>query len=113
MKYFRIEEFDCQHTGKNEMNPDFLEKLDHLRGVCGFPFVVTSGYRDKTHPEEAKKERHGKHSEGIAADILVRDGASRYILVKNAIDMGFNGIGIAKTFIHVDSRAGTPVIWTY
>ncbi len=27
--------------------------------------------------------------------------------------MGFTGIGIAKTFVHVDSRDSTPVIWTY
>ena len=113
MKHFKIEEFDCSFTGKNEMNPDFLEKLDNLRDLCGFPFVITSGYRDKTHPEEAKKQRPGKHNEGIAADISIYDGHARYVLVDYAMAMGFNGIGIAKTFIHLDSRAGTPVIWTY
>ena len=43
MKYFELEEFNCQHTGNNEMKPEFLEKLDQLRHNCGFPFVITSG----------------------------------------------------------------------
>ena len=46
LKYFTIEEFNCKHTGKNEMDNDFLEKLDLLRSACGFSFEVTSGYRD-------------------------------------------------------------------
>ena len=46
MQYFDIKEFDCQETGTNEMNPFFLEKLDQLRHQCGFPFKITSGYRD-------------------------------------------------------------------
>jgi hypothetical protein len=33
--------------------------------------------------------------------------------VKNAMAMGFSGIGIHKTFVHVDTRTTTPVVWTY
>jgi len=40
-KYFTREEFDCQYTGKNEMKDEFIEKLDALREVCGFPFHIT------------------------------------------------------------------------
>jgi hypothetical protein len=45
MKYFKLSDFDCQETGENEMNEDFLIKLDELRHLSGFPFIVTSGYR--------------------------------------------------------------------
>ena len=113
MKYFKIEEFDCKHTGKNEMVPEFLEKLDHLRDECGFPFVVTSGYRDKTHPVEAAKKAAGVHSQGIACDIKVNTGYQRYVLLKKAFEHGFTGIGVAKDFIHLDARMGIPVVWTY
>ncbi len=113
MKYFKIEEFDCQETGNNEMKPPFLEMLDKLRDKCGFPFTITSGYRDPKHPLEAKKEKPGTHSQGIAADIRAVSGAERHIILANAFDMGFGGIGIAKTFIHVDTRDTTPVVWTY
>ena len=49
-KYFNEEEFACQYTGKNEISSELIDKLDELREACGFPFVITSGYRDKTHP---------------------------------------------------------------
>jgi hypothetical protein len=50
LKYFTREEFDCQVTGTNNMEQEFLEKLDKLRAYCGFPFVITSGKRRKTFP---------------------------------------------------------------
>lgn len=113
MKYFDISEFDCSHTGKNEMNPEFLERLDELRRVCSFPFIITSGYRHETHPIEEKKKKPGTHTRGIAADIAIFDGNKRRIIVQEAINLGFNGIGIAKSFVHVDIRDAFPVIWTY
>ncbi len=113
MKFFRLEEFDCTHTGKNEMNQEFLDKLDQLREECDFPFKITSGFRDPSHPNEARKQTPGTHSRGIAADIQVLDGLHRHLLVKKALEMNFTGIGVAKTFVHVDIRDTTPVMWTY
>ena len=114
LKYFKREEFDCQVSGTNNMEQDFLEKLDELREVCGFPFEVTSGYRHPTlHPIERKKDVPGTHAQGIAADIKITNAADRFNIVKNAVKLGFTGIGIANTFIHVDTRGTTPVIWTY
>ena len=34
-------------------------------------------------------------------------------IIRNACIMGFNGIGVAKTFVHVDTRETTPVAWKY
>ncbi len=59
MKHFRLEEFNCTHTNKNEMDTAFLAKLDELREICGFPFRITSGYRDATHPSEVVKAAPG------------------------------------------------------
>lgn len=113
MRNFELSEFACSHTGKNKMDSSFLSKLDELRDRCGFPFVITSAYRDITHPVEAKKNKGGTHTQGIAADIRVSNGTQKYTIVKEAMAMGFTGIGIANTFIHVDTRTTTPVIWTY
>jgi uncharacterized protein YcbK (DUF882 family) len=112
-RYFKIEDFSCHATGENEIKQEFVIKLDELRDLCGFPFVITSGYRSKEHGVEAVKLTPGTHNEGIAADIKVSNGTQRRAIVKNAIAMGFNGIGVAKTFVHVDSRRTAPVIWTY
>jgi uncharacterized protein YcbK (DUF882 family) len=93
---------------------EFLEKLDELRAYCGFPFVITSGYRHPTmHPIENKKEVPGTHAQGIAADIKITNAADRFSLVNNAVKLGFTGIGVASDFVHVDTRGTTPVIWIY
>lgn len=95
------------------MKDSFLQKIDQLRHLCGFPFVVTSGYRSADHPIEAKKDTPGTHAQGIAADILVHSGAEKFKIAQYAFTVGFTGIGIADSFVHVDTRATTPVIWTY
>ena len=113
MKYFKTEEFNCTHSGENRMDITFLNLLDTLRDVCGFPFVITSGYRCPWHPVELKKKAPGTHTKGIAADIQVSNGQQRLSIVKHAIELGFTGIGVAKGFVHVDTRNTTPVMWTY
>jgi len=116
VKYFRLEEFNCTHTGTGgeNMDPEFLENLDRLREICGFPFRITSGWRDATHPVEARKEKPGTHQQGIAADIAVTNGLDRLTLVREALKMdSFNGIGIGDGFVHLDGRTTTPVMWTY
>ena len=112
-KYFTLDEFACKHTGENNISESFVNRLDELRAACGFPFVITSGYRDPSHPAEARKSKGGVHTQGIAADIAVSNGVERATIIRNAIDLGFNGIGVAKGFIHVDTRSLPLVVWTY
>ncbi len=116
MKYFKIEEFDCQETGENAMDTGFLKVLEHLREVCDFPFTITSGYRSPNHSIEAAKVAAGKklgtHAQGIAADIKVSGGAERLAIVKHASAMGMS-VGVAKTFVHVDTRKTEPMCWCY
>lgn len=112
-KYFDINEFACKETGENGIKEELIHCLDMLREKCGFPFVITSGYRSERHSIEMEKEKPGTHTLGIAADIKVNDGVQRLAVVSHAIDLGFSGIGVAKHFVHVDIRAGTPVMWAY
>ena len=112
-KHFDISEFRCRETGENDMKPEFIYMLDELRERVNRPLVITSGYRSKDHTAERKKEKGGTHTQGIAADIAVSNGVDRMMIVKEALAMGFGGIGVARTFVHVDMRATTPVMWTY
>ena len=74
-KYFKLTDFDCQETGENEMDVEFIKALDHLRAACGFPFIITSGYRSPDHSRERSKSKGpGTHAQGIAADIKVSGG---------------------------------------
>jgi uncharacterized protein YcbK (DUF882 family) len=112
-KYFKIKDFDCQETGENEMSVDFIHALDQLRAACGFPFIVTSGYRSQEHSVEKRKPNGGgMHTKGIAADIKVSGGAQRLSIVKHASAMGMS-VGVAKTFVHVDIRKTEPMCWCY
>ena len=113
-KYFQLDDFKCQETGENKINEDFVRMLDELREACGFPFVITSGYRSPQHPIELGKIKPGTHAQGIAADIAVSSGIQRHTIVKKAIELGFSGIGVANGFVHVDVRpTDVPVMWTY
>ena len=59
------------------------------------------GYRSPQHSKEVVKAKPGEHTRG-AADIECLDSWKRFIIVMEAMNLGFNGIGIAKTFVHVD-----------
>jgi len=113
LKYFTIDEFKCSHTGLVFMDDFFLLLLDELRAACGFPFVITSGYRSPTHPVEARKSTPGTHAKGIAADIATASSEARYAIISNAMRLGCTGVGVANTFVHLDVRDTTPVVWTY
>lgn len=112
---FNKSEFDCKETGENEMQHDFMFKLQQLRTAYGKPMKITSGYRSLRHSIEARKTTIGTHPQGMAADIAV-NGADAIRLLELAIRMGFNGIGIQQKgnarFIHLDTRP-IPAMWSY
>jgi uncharacterized protein YcbK (DUF882 family) len=114
-KYFNKQEFDCKHTGLNQMNHRFMLKLDKLREACGFPLVITSGYRDVSHPREQNKKAPGAHTKGLACDIEA-SRITAYIVLREALNLGFTGIGVNQKgdgrFIHLDMDE--PIrVWSY
>ena len=119
---FSKDKFDCKHTGKNEMTHSFMSKLQALRDAYGKPIIVSSGFRDYTHPVEVKKpKKNGAHPTGNAVDIKIA-GAEAYELIGLAINMGFTGIGInqrgGSRFIHLDTIESNtlqprPTVWSY
>lgn len=110
--YFRRADFTCKETGENKIPDWFIDCLDTLRIACNFPLIVTSGYRSPLHSKEIVKDKPGEHTRA-AADLWVKDGVHRRAIVENALKLGFTGIGVAKTYVHVDMRDDTPVMWTY
>ena len=117
MKHFKLSEFDCPtKKGSGEkMDKEFLYLLDLARGVAGVPFKITSGYRTKQHNKDIGGVSNSSHLKGLAVDISVSDSRRRSIVLNALISVGFNRIGIAKTFIHVDSskEKSQNVVWVY
>ena len=99
---------------ENNMNVDFLAKLDEAREFAGIPFIINSAYRSPSHPESIKNPT-SSHIKGLAVDIKAKDSITRFKVLDALIAVGFNRIGIAGTFIHVDLDLDKSqnVIWTY
>jgi uncharacterized protein YcbK (DUF882 family) len=115
MRYFKISEFDCPDCKRNEMNKEFLERLDKAREYAVTPFVISSGYRCEQHNEAVGGSPKSSHTKGLAADIVVRDSAQRYKILMGLIGAGFNRIGLGENFVHVDydESKQSNVIWVY
>ena len=105
-KYFKEIEYN--------MDLDFLAKLDKAREYAGIPFVINSAYRSPEHPESIKNPT-SSHIKGLAVDIKANNSRTRYKVLEALIHVGFNRIGIADTFIHVDDDKdkSSNVVWTY
>lgn len=105
-KYFSRTEFVTANPSctLEQMNPDFLRKLDKLREYCGFPLLVNCFYRSVEHDKAKGRSGNSYHCKGRAADIYCTDSYKRFAIVHNASYVGLNGIGIYERFIHVDDR---------
>jgi zinc D-Ala-D-Ala carboxypeptidase len=124
-KYFKWSEFDqacLPGSGEQFMDRTFIQLLDQLRELCGFPLVVTSGYRSSAYNMQVSDTgENGPHTTGKAADISIC-GNRAHTLVKHAMALGFTGIGVSqrgehnKRFIHLDTLYPgdlRPWIWSY
>lgn len=108
LENFIKSEFDCKHTGENEMSLEFLIKLQALRYALMRAMSPSSGYRANTHPVEARKAKPGWHSAGRAVDIRCHSDFA-WDIAKVAMQIGFHGIGVSQKngiprFIHLDDR---------
>jgi uncharacterized protein YcbK (DUF882 family) len=79
--------------------------------------VVSSGYRDPSHPNEASKAQPGEHTTGRATDIAV-SGSAALRLVVLAVKHGFTRIGVQQKgtgrFIHLGDSPDFPAgMWSY
>ena len=117
MKYFNYEEFDSpdiQGSGQL-MDKKILSMLDEVREMYGKPISINSGYRTIRHNAKVGGKSQSSHLKGLAVDIACSTSRDRYNLLEALKSVGFNRIGIAKSFIHVDLDFDKTqnVIWTY
>lgn len=128
------DEVRCKGSGDVIIDPDFMDMVQACRDACDFPFRFTSFYRigwanaqksstGLTGPHTGGKRVEPEPDEYIkgACDIKVF-GARAHILLKNAMILGFTGIGVkqhgehSKRFIHLDNLPnveGQPRSWVW
>ena len=101
------------------LSPELKDKICELETLLGHETIITSGFRPATHPIEAKKKSPGAHTGngrvGDAVDAVCLGSRPRYNLIKYALQVGFNRIGVGADFVHLDiSTSRDPeVIWLY
>lgn len=93
-----------------DMDSQFLQKMDKLRDLCGFPLIVNCAFRSKQHDLSKGRSGTSYHCVGRAMDIRCLDNNKRAIIVQNAFRIGLKGVGIYKRFIHLDDRL-TDTLW--
>ena len=122
-KNFNSSEFDSpdlKGSGEN-MKDEFMELLQESRTIADCSFRITSGFRTQAYHDDLGRRGYktskgrSAHQDGYAADIACTDSKTRWLIINSLLLAGFNRIGIAATFLHVDN---SPVktsncIWTY
>lgn len=117
--HFVSSEFDSPDApGSGQyMDPEFIRRLEAARVIAGHPFRITSGYRTEAHNTRIGGVPGSAHTKGMAADIstsgLTRARRNRIIAALGAA--GFQRIGEADSFLHVDidTSKPTPAFWAY
>jgi|TARA_Y100000015_G_C2378438_1_gene83753 uncharacterized protein YcbK (DUF882 family) len=119
MKYFTYDEFsspDLIDSGYR-MDPVFLLMLERAREIAEVPFIINSGYRTIKHNKKVGGVVDSSHTKipCRACDIKITNSRQRSTIIRSLISAGFNRIGVAKNFIHVDNDTDKSpfVIWTY
>ncbi len=122
-KNFDWDELACKcGCGTQYVSDKAIIALQEVREVMGVPLHINSAARCLLHNQAVGGAKGSKHLsyrislndkivESTAFDIST-SGIDAARLVQAARRAGFNGIGIAKTFIHVDIRE-EPASWTY
>jgi zinc D-Ala-D-Ala carboxypeptidase len=118
---FSYDEFDSplQEGSGQLMSNELITMLDDARDLAGVSFKITSGFRVESDIQRLKKAGYkvsakSSHLKGLAADIAC-DNSTRFKILDSLLKVGFNRIGIANSFIHVDIDPDKPpfTIWTY
>lgn len=107
--------FNCTSEG---LNPQMFELINKLEKKLNANLIITSAFRSVEHERNKKRSGLSAHCKGLAVDIACSESNFRFRLIQTALSIGFNRIGISKTFIHLDiadfSHGKTPeTIWLY
>lgn len=115
--YFEYSEFDSPDEKGSyiNMDVDFLNKLAKARQNASIAFKITSGYRTPSHNEKVGGVPSSSHTKGHAVDIYAPTSRQKYIIINALLQAGFDRVGVAKNFIHVDDdpTKAEAVLWTY
>lgn len=104
---FKVREFACSDgTDTIFVAPELVTVLQKIRDHFGKPVVLNSAYRTEAKNKAVGGAMYSQHKYGIAADISI-NGISPLAVAQYAETLlpQKGGVGLYKTFTHVDVRA--------
>jgi hypothetical protein len=113
--HFSIPELACRCAGRfcdSEYYHDaeFLDALEALREKAGRAIIINSGHRCAQWNAAVGGAPRSMHKTlAVDLSLIAQD---RHQLLSDARRIGFNGTGLARTFLHLDRRA-VPASWFY
>ena len=110
--HFTIEEIECRCGCGMRVETDLITSLEMLRLLTGEPLHITSGARCPTYNKKIGGASKSRHLIGIAADMRTNSHSHEHAILRHAPALGFNGIGVAEGWLHLDRRQKTAR-WTY
>lgn len=113
LKYFDASEFTMDGINvSDQMDNDFLIKLDLCRDVSGVAFKITSSYRSPEKNKAVGGSPNSYHLKGRAVDIHCSNGSQRAKIIAAALSVGLS-VGIMKNALHLDNRKNQIVFHYY
>lgn len=114
-KHFKLKEKtgSLGHTIA-DLDTNLVDKLDIVRELCGFPFIITSGYRTVAENIRVGGVAGSAHTKRLAVDIFCNDASKRMKIIEHAFNNGFIGVGIHSNFVHLDlDTSKERRVWLY
>ncbi len=116
-RYFSEAEFErcTPPCSLQDMSQEAMDTFDKVRQNVGTPLSISCAYRTEAWDRAKGRSGNSAHTQRCAIDVRCTDSGLRHKIVQAAIKAGITRIGIAKTFVHIDtSKLNTPrVIWLY
>ena len=104
--HFKVREFACS-DGSDAVfiSPELVEILEKIRAHFGRPVHINSAYRTPAKNKAVGGAAQSQHMYGLAADITIQGVTpSQIASYAETLLPGTGGIGIYKSFCHVDVR---------
>lgn len=114
IRFFKKEEFTCNCGCElNNISHALVEKLNKARAIAKVPFRLNCACRCSNHNKEVGGSPTSSHLKGYAVDIHVGSSSDRFLILEALMSVGFNRLGVYKTFIHCDkdNDKSQNVIW--
>ena len=110
--YYRdFDSKDAPNSGR-KMDTSMVNILYQIELRTGENIHINTAYRTRSRNSNVGGAEKSRHMRGEAVDIRCKDESLRYDLIKTAMDLGIERIGIDRRFIHLDLGKGKRV-WFY